>query len=156
MKWFAILVGLVMFCSGCRTFPASQPSSVDKLNTNPRIRYCGYTPEHQFVFDCEEHRLRATPEWKKDQDNPPLSVRAAIRAANKQLLNLVKHPKAWVMTSVEIEEDTYTTRWFYKLNYERQRDKNGNSVDIGGEQLPFMVIVLMDGTLVNPKKITRK
>jgi len=96
-------------------------------------------------------RLAATPEWVFDGTTlPPLSLPDAYRIANRWIAQ--KYPKmdSFRMRSYSVDEGGNSgapNRWYYTLDFVGTMD--GTEV-YGGL---FMAMVLMDGTIVEPREV---
>jgi hypothetical protein len=89
-----------------------------------------------------------TPSWNEDEGEPPLSLARAVKIARENLPRFVKSAESWKMRAVMLQsmgED----KWFYRIHF----------VCSGApcrelESRNFMAIVKLDGTVVEPKKVT--
>ena len=106
----------------------------------------------KFVYAAPAKRLSTIPKWKA-KGEPPLSIGKALSSALQNLKN--KHPDSvFEVDEIEIDSSRYNSVaaekaeercWFYKL-----RLKATN------QRLKIRVIVLMDGSIVEPVAIKQK
>lgn len=91
-------------------------------------------------------QFKRQPKWLKDQENPPVSARQAIRLANSQLkgvekeLRLAKTTLRFKHASIESFGDDY---WAWVVEY----NEYFNSDLLSGR---VRIIVLMDGKAIAP------
>lgn len=92
--------------------------------------------------------LVASPVWRDDADNPPLSARKAIKLADALRATLVKDTEdyAWKRESAEIIFVEHPDRCFWRVHYEAHV-KVGSST---GMPPALDLFVLMDGTILHP------
>jgi len=111
------------------------------------IRYFyGCTPQRtRVVFEVSLDLLAKTPEWSATAPNPPLAVRDAIRVGRDALLRFIEHEREWVLESVQLRYAEENDRWFYLMDYQLLRDKDGNDITIMGRPFNLSIPVLMDG-----------
>jgi hypothetical protein len=113
-------------------------------------------------YSCEipHDKLAKSPPWKQTADSPPLPAGKAIRLANAVKSRLVKdsHDFKWSLASATLEHihsfgpwplpdgSDLRDRWWWAIKYEAYPRKGGTS---GVPDL--IVVVLMDGTVIEPK-----
>lgn len=110
----------------------------------------------QFVSQVSRNELIKTPAWKKDSDYPPLSPGKARDLALAMLHKIVGE-RQWGQPDISLQVFDVTQasgsqrdlRWIYLL---RLRLASPASNESG----LFNIIVLMDGTVVEPKPISEK
>jgi hypothetical protein len=110
----------------------------------------GYMPGRRVTFGARREALAVTPAWPESEANPPLAVRDAVASGQRRLRALVDCEVEWVLASIELIEDSLAARWYYKLNFKQLRDQKGNDLVIMGKPYHLPVIVLMDGSAVEP------
>jgi hypothetical protein len=113
-----------------------------QLETTFTVEYGGKTYE----FHISEQDLQKTPAWAPDQDNPPLSARAAIDIAKKEIAALLPNGKDWRLYEVTLRP--VDDHWVYLVQFLEPLRTDG-----GGQQLSngFQVVVLMNGVAVMPR-----
>jgi hypothetical protein len=106
------------------------------------------TPEH----------LAKLPAYKPADEDPPLTLKAALAIAQAELRKHLTPQMTWSLDSVELHQidagnsgetsqesffDKLTGKWFYKVIFttERPDPKSGSYTE------PYNVYVLMDGTI---------
>ena len=127
--------------------------------------------ELSFAFDkmyeseITPEMLAKSPSWDAKTDNPPLPAGKAIRLANALKNKLVKDSKdfKWYLASVTLENSNRWsgsdagTKWWWSINYEASQREGGDTAPpkLGPLNMGFInhfdIIVLMDGTVVEPK-----
>jgi hypothetical protein len=110
----------------------------------------GYMPGRKVTFRLRREVLSATPAWPESAANPPLAIRDAVASGQRRLRTLVECEVEWVLTSIELIEDELAARWYFKINFQQLRDNRGNSIVIMGKPYHLPVIVLMDGSAIEP------
>jgi hypothetical protein len=103
-----------------------------------------YANDKNYRTEVTREALQASPTWKNDAENPPLSALNARHLADEARARLVKNTVhfTWRLESIELTPTSVEGKWFWLARYGRQF--NGNSEG----QYPFLkVVVLMDGTV---------
>ncbi len=143
MRYFTIFIFVVLAVA---TSPASEEYA---------IRGCldANTGKHTGYFISRE-RVAATPEWVFDGITlPPLSLPDAYRIASQWIAQ--KYPKidSFRVRSYSVEEFVQAlargepNRWYYSFEFIGSMD--GTDVYAG----PFTAMVLMDGTVIEPREV---
>ncbi len=115
--------------------------------------HVSYASEKMYMFEITPETLAKSPSWDRNTDNPPLPARKAIRAANVLKNKLVKDSKdyKWYLVSATLEQDWSESsdpgKWWWSINYEAHVRAGGETGGINR----LDIIVLMDGTVVEPK-----
>jgi hypothetical protein len=95
--------------------------------------FYGCTPTRaEVVFELPRGLLSATPRGELGNPNPPLAVREAIRIGHGRFLGFVEYEAEWVMLSAELAHADECDRWFYRLNYQQLRNREGQPISIMG------------------------
>src|SRR5262245_3664237 len=68
--------------------------------------------------------LEAAPRWLEQQEQPPLSPRAAIAAAKAALPQLVDNPAQWSFASVELKPMIVPETWIYVVQFYEARGRS--------------------------------
>ncbi|MDB6034705.1 MAG: hypothetical protein JWM16_5043 [Verrucomicrobiales bacterium] len=93
------------------------------------------------------------PQWAPEQENPPISVRAAERAATKALQEIVGDLKDWKRQDITLQQWSDSGHWIYRFSF------NGPSYPskrgTGQSTSSVLVFVLMNGQAVGPKKVVK-
>ncbi|QJX00277.1 hypothetical protein [Frigoriglobus tundricola] len=97
--------------------------------------------------------LDKAPIWKDDADTPPLSARKAMKLAAAMKDKLVRNPDGghWELVSMSLVE-ARAGQWFWQANYEWLKD----GVFTGAGRPHLRLVVLMDGTVIEPEAIEYK
>jgi hypothetical protein len=109
--------------------------------------FSSYADGRRFRIVISSAQIKKAPEWRADEENPPLSARKAIKLANALKERLVKDDDdyKWVLESVRL---TPTEEgWFWMVAYESQKLRSGFS---SGPKTGLRLAVLMDGTVPEP------
>jgi len=122
---------------------------------------CSEANGKTYSSEILHERLAKTPSWKENADYPPLPPGKAIRLANTIKDKLVKdsHGCKWCLATVSLEHlyqfapwplpdgSDLTDRWWWAVKYDAYPREGG----IGGGIEYLIVVVLMDGTVIDPK-----
>ena len=106
----------------------------------------GFADGKRFDFSIHTRDLLKTPEWKQDQEHPPLSPKKAENLAKSKLRTLVNHPNEWSIDEIALHDVKYSNRWFYVVKFSG-RTQPHNSIPL------MVIVVLMDGTTPEPKVV---
>src|SRR5262245_35042994 len=119
---------------------ASEPKAKIVINS--------YSFDKQFSIAITDAAIRNSPDWKSDRDTPPIPPREAMKRANdlKSKLVVESDEWKWKMASISLTEAD-TNKWYWIVNYEAEYQK-GTQVGIPPT---LRLVVLMDGTVVEPK-----
>jgi len=107
--------------------------------------FYGYHNDRQFVFTITPELLDSSPDWEEGQDNPPLPARRALEAAATYLPQLVPNAEEW--HSMEIRLVPVNKKWVYVVGFSEQKERLSSK---------FVIVVLMNGRVVDPKINERK
>jgi hypothetical protein len=103
-----------------------------------------YTVGKRFDFEVTGERVLKTPAWKADADAPPLPPRKADQLATAKFRQLIPDAKNWKRERIALEDAGDGLHWIYIVEFRQSGTFNGVP--------PFLkVIVLMDGTVVEPR-----
>ena len=127
----------LLFLLGCLCTVAHAQDYVAKFN--------GFHDGKEFEFTVTSELLKNCPEWTAEQDNPPLSARRALAVASDYLPKLVTNAEAWEVRDIRLRP--VRDKWVYVLEFWERRE---------GIQAPFMIVVLMNGEVVEPTITKRK
>jgi hypothetical protein len=101
------------------------------------------------VYRVQESKLLATRKWSPEAEEPPLSVSSAVKLAMKRLR--AKRTGPFQVIVVELSASGGREwRWFYRVNVYDLATAKGPQ---GPETVD--VVVLMDGSVVEPSLSTR-
>ena len=101
-----------------------------------------------YAYKLTDRDFTNSPSWNQDGGEPPLSISQAIKAARENLPRFVRNAEAWKMRIVTMQsfgED----KWYYRIHF-----FCSGVVCRDIEDRNFTAIVKMDGTIVEPKKVT--
>jgi hypothetical protein len=101
-----------------------------------------------YAYKLTDQDFVNTPSWNQDEGEPPLSVSRAIKIARENLPRFVKNAETWKMRIATLQsmgED----KWYYRIHF-----FCSGVVCREVEDRTFTAIVKMDGTIVEPKKVT--
>jgi len=97
-----------------------------------------------FISEVTKEQLIEAPAWRSQDDFPPLSPRKADQLATAKFNELLEDRKDWRRDSISLNEIGDGSHWIYVVEFNYHGD-------LGGLVLPYRIIVLMDGTVVEPK-----
>lgn len=111
-------------------------------------RYASYAFGKKYVSTITNDALENSPKWEQTDENPPVSVRAAIKLADAKRAELVKDREnyKWRRKHAKLifEDDDGSCYW--QIHYEAEFQ--GSLIGIP----PYVdVYILMDGTVLDPK-----
>ena len=110
----------------------------------------------QFMSRITRDQLARTPAWDPASEFPPLSPKKA-EEVSRAMLEKVLGGRRWTRPDFSLKPFDVTTddgghrdiRWLYVLHF-------GLLKDMGDESGSFNIVVLMDGTAVEPKPVVPK
>ena len=110
----------------------------------------------QFMSRITRDQLARTPAWDPASEFPPLSPKKA-EEASRAMLEKILGGRRWTRPDFSLKPFDVTPddgghreiRWLYVLHFGLLRD-------MGDESGSFNVIVLMDGTALEPKPVVSK
>ena len=127
-------------------FVLGQTGTPEYQEPGPEINWITNTdPDHYFNSKLRISRLLATPEWKSDQENPPLSARKAIAIATGIVDKLKPYGDGVKMPPPTLKLRESSGRWFWVAYFSPNDWRRFNST--------FPIVVLMDGTVVEPRPV---
>jgi hypothetical protein len=115
-----------------------------------------YIDGKQLTFALDDKAANDQSVWKTADKNPPCSVRDAIAAAKRKLMEIFPAKRNWTLADVRLQPASFTLDaadgveiWNYHITFERHPDKQAEGpIGVDGR---VTMIVLMDGTAVDPK-----
>lgn len=112
-----------------------------------------------YSFNFRQELLRASPRWSESENNPPLSVRAAMEIVDQICNKLNEESESsgkWGFDSLTLPHLNFgyrdlrvknsSTKWCYLVHLETLRSMNRSSLAQLREEASF--IILMDGTIL--------
>ena len=116
--------------------------------TGTTVRRTSTVRGESYAYKLTDQDFANTPSWNQEQSEPPLSVSQAVRIARENLPRFVRSAETWKMRMVSLQsmgED----KWYYRIHF---FCTGAACREI--EDRSFIAIVKMDGTLIEPKKVT--
>jgi hypothetical protein len=113
-----------------------------------------YAYGKRFAFTVGEADIRKAPQWGEGDDNPPLSARKALKAANDELKGLVPQTADWTLESLNLHKwRGDDSRWYYIASFvaKPQREKPTALFTSDGQPRSLRIPILMNGTAVHPE-----
>jgi hypothetical protein len=125
---------------------AAQSAAVEKVNLTTYVDENGKTTEYLTT----QNVLEKCPEWTLDKE-PPLPIQKAVKIAEEHIK--VKYPQFTSFKIIHIAlspvyNSKYRNRWYYDISVQAVANLGGVSASSH-----FNVIVLMDGTIVEPTEV---
>ena len=110
------------------------------------IVHYSYAFSKQYVVSISDDMLEASPSWKDDAENPPLSARKALTLATEMKDTLVKDTQEfkWALRSCTLQPAD-GDKWYWLVRYEAEFQ--GAST---GRPNHLRLVVLMDGLVIKP------
>jgi hypothetical protein len=111
----------------------------------------------QFMSRITRDQLARTPAWTDDSEFPPLSPRKAEDLA-QAMLHKVAGERRWAQPDISLKPFDVTSddgdhrevRWLYILHFGLLSNTDNNQAG------SFNIIVLMDGTVMEPRPVVPK
>lgn len=101
-----------------------------------------------FVYKMSDDDFANTPSINPEENEPPISVTRAIRIARENLPRFVKDTEKWKVAAVRLEAAA-ENKWFYMVSLRCHGIECRDAA-----QRSYVIVVKMDGTIVEPKKVT--
>ena len=139
LTWFFFSVACVMCLLSTNAFSQETKSTVRRTTTFRGDSY---------AYKLTDQDFANTPSWKQDEGEPPLSVSRAVKVARENLPRFVKSAETWKMRMVTLQS-MGEEKWYYRIHF-----FCSGAVCREIEDRSFTAIVKMDGTIVEPKKVT--
>ena len=123
-------------------------------NTNVRVFALESLGEGTTVFSIPQAKAAAQPRWTPESPaQPPLSIYKACSLAKQALANRGKTVAEWRMLDCALREfldGGYPDRWFYVVGFYRPMSARAARAAERTNDFIESVVVLMDGTVVEP------
>jgi len=101
-----------------------------------------------FAYKLSDRDFANTPSWNQEEGEPPISISRAVKIARENLPRFVKNADVWKIRQVTLQSMS-EDKWYYRINFFCSGIQCREI-----EERSFMAIVKMDGTIVEPKKVT--
>ncbi len=144
---------LLSACTGCSPDDLSKGKTTNSGSNAPdtggSISHSSYACGKRYVVTIAYAALDKAPKWAEADENPPLSAKKALKAANDMKDSLMKDsekPK-WILRSLDLRP-AGDDRWYWTANYEEE-PLNGRR--LAGQPPSLKLVVLMDGTAIKPE-----
>ncbi len=101
-----------------------------------------------FSYKYTDRDFAETPSWTAEDGDPPLSVARAIQTARINLPRFVESSENWKIRRIHLQS-LNNDKWFYNIAFTC-------SSEPVCRELPtrqFTILVKMDGSILEPKKI---
>jgi hypothetical protein len=138
----SIFVGLCALC-------------ILSIDTEAQVKKPGVQRTSTYVTASYAYKLTNqdfvnTPSWNPNDGEPPISFGRAIGIARENLSRFVTSAEAWKMRTVLLQS-LGGEKWYYRIHFFCS-GVACREIDI--ENRNFTALVKMDGTIVEPKKVT--
>jgi hypothetical protein len=138
-----LLSAIFVACSICFL-----PIDTFSQETKPPIQRRTTHLSYSYAYKLTNQDFANTPSWNPSEDEPPLSVNNALKIARENLPRFVKNAESWKMRMIMLQS-MEENKWYYRIHFfcfgATCREVEDRS---------FTAIVKMNGTLVEPKKVT--
>lgn len=119
-------------------------------NNKPQVRRTSTFRGDSYAYKLTDQDFVNTPSWNGQDETtePPLSMSRALKIARENLPRFVKNVESWKMRMIMLQsigED----KWYYRVHF-----FCSGAVCREIEDRNFTAIVKMDGTIIEPKKVT--
>ena len=124
--------------------------SMDTLaqDTKSTVQRSSTYVSKSYAYKLTDQDFVNTPSWNQEEGEPPISVSRAIKIARENLPRFVKSAETWKMQMVTLQS-MGEGKWYYRIFF-----FCSGAVCREIEDRSFTAIVKMDGTLVEPKKVS--
>jgi hypothetical protein len=102
------------------------------------------TYKQRYELKVTQSALDAAPMWPEDQPNPPVSARKAMALAKEKLVKMHPESANWNLRGVNLTKLDAKGQWIYIVRFEVPQ-QSPHLIPT-----PFDMIVLMDGSVVEP------
>lgn len=126
----------------------SAPVDAFAQEAKPVVRRSTTVRGESWAYKLTDRDFADTPLWNQNEGEPPISVSAAVKAARENLPRFVKNAESWKMRMVSLQSIS-EDKWYYRIHF-----FCFGAVCREIEDRSFTAIVKMDGTVVEPKKVT--
>jgi hypothetical protein len=150
-----LAVGILLVLTACNRGPSGAPYK-DESSSNVRdaadnggsVGHYSHVFGKQFQVIVPYAALDKAPKWTEADENPPLSAKKALKAANKMKDSLVKDNDKfkWSLHSLALTP-ARGDRWYWMAEYRAHVRRGGSS----GPPRSLRLVVLMDGKAIQPK-----
>jgi hypothetical protein len=113
------------------------------------VDYISHAYGKRYEVTVPNALLEKTPKWDGADENPPLSAKKALEAANKMKDSLVSDTKGikWVLESLALAPSA-GARWYWTATY---RAACAPGYGASGPPITLTLVILMNGTAIQPK-----
>jgi hypothetical protein len=103
------------------------------------------TVDKDYTTTVTRKALQASPAWKNDAENPPVSARKVRRLADEVRARLAKDTAdyKWRLESLTLTPTPFEGKWYWLAEY-----RGYFKGELEGRYPILLVVVLMDGTVV--------
>lgn len=133
---------LIACAAGFLTF------DISAQEVKPTVRRTSTFRGDSWAYKITDQDFANTPSWNQDEGEPPVSVSRAVKVARENLPRFVKSAESWKMRMVTLQS-MGEEKWYYRIQF-----FCFGVVCREIEDRSFTSIVKMDGTIVEPKKVT--
>jgi len=142
LKIILSLMSLIIFVFGLNAVNAQE--TIKSTPTRPNRTISG----DGFVYKMSDEDFANTPSFNLEENEPPISLTKAIRVARENLVRFVKGSETWKVSGIRLEA-AKENKWFYTVSF------RCNGIECrDATQRSYLMVVKMDGTIVEPKKVT--
>jgi hypothetical protein len=117
-----------------------QPSGNDLIGM-----YSSYVHGERWDFNIHRNDMDQTPRWSAFLDDPPLSPRRAIQAAESELNKLLPNANDWRLSAVHILPVAVQDSWVYMVEFLETPPGTHD-----GPAQSMSIVVLMTGRAIEP------
>ena len=131
----------------CAAVSAQDVKREAPQTAKPAVKYSGSMRGETYAYKYTEQDFADAPAWKAEEGEPPLNVTRALQIARANLPRFVEISEKWKVRHVWLQS-VRDDKWFYNISF--------TCSDAACRELPtrqFSLIVKMDGSLLEPKKI---
>jgi hypothetical protein len=135
-----------LFFVGCLACLSSTVIHAQEAKPSPQARTT--IRGGSYAYKLTDQDFANTPSWNQEEGEPPLSLGQAVKVARDNLPRFVKNAESWKMRQVALQS-MGQDKWYYAVHFFCLGVACRET-----EERSFEAIVKMDGTIVEPKKVT--
>ena len=142
MKTITPLACVLAIASGC----ATRPQEIQPLIRIAAAERPSHLYPYEYVSTVTESQVLSAPAWKRNAGHPPLSARKADELA-KAVFRKLPGRSTLERTEIHLVDLGDSIHWFYVVRFDTVNEA------ITGLPAWAEILVLMDGTVIEPKPI---
>lgn len=135
--WLLIISAIILLAFSFSTLAQTKSSS----------KASGSIRGENYSYKYTEADFADTPSWKVEDGEPPISISRAVQLVRINLPRFVESSENWKIRHIFLSNSN-DDKWFYRISY-----TCFGMICRELEAREFSILVKMDGTILEPKKI---